>query len=100
MKSTIVVIDDDKKLNKLLKDYLSDFGFHTEAATHPDEGLRKLTSWRPATGKFGSPVPRILARTFFWYFRRHSSLPHRDNEITIVRARAIFRVLSYYKVYV
>lgn len=47
MKTTILIIDDDKKLNKLLKDYLSDFGFHTETATHPDEGLRKLRHKSP-----------------------------------------------------
>ena len=42
MASTILIIDDDKKLNKLLTDYLGDFGFNTLSATHPKEGLKKL----------------------------------------------------------
>jgi len=47
MKKTILVIDDDKKLNQLLKDYLADFGFHTLTATHPAEGLTKLRQKSP-----------------------------------------------------
>ena len=42
MASTILIIDDDKKLNTLLTDYLGDFGFNTLSATHPKEGLKKL----------------------------------------------------------
>jgi DNA-binding response OmpR family regulator len=47
MKKTILVIDDDKKLNQLLKDFLGDFGFHTFTATHPAEGLTKLRQKSP-----------------------------------------------------
>ena len=47
MKKTILVIDDDKKLNQLLKDFLSDFGFQTLTATHPAEGLTKLRQKSP-----------------------------------------------------
>ena len=47
MKKTILVIDDDKKLNHLLKEYLGDFGFHTLTATHPAEGLKKLRQHLP-----------------------------------------------------
>jgi DNA-binding response OmpR family regulator len=42
MTATILIIDDDKKLNKLLTDYLGDFGFYTLSATHPNDGLKKL----------------------------------------------------------
>ncbi len=42
MAATILTIDDDKKLNKLLTDYLGDFGFTTFSATHPKDGLKKL----------------------------------------------------------
>ena len=42
MAATILIIDDDKKLNKLLTDYLGDFGFTTFSATHPKDGLKKL----------------------------------------------------------
>jgi DNA-binding response OmpR family regulator len=47
MQTTILIIDDDKKLNKLLKDYLGDFGFYIETAIHPDEGLRKFRQKTP-----------------------------------------------------
>lgn len=47
MKKTILVIDDDKKLNQLLKDFLGDFGFQTLTATHPAEGLTKLRQKSP-----------------------------------------------------
>lgn len=42
MKNKILVIDDDKKLNNLLKDYLSKFDFSVSSAIHPDEGFRKI----------------------------------------------------------
>jgi DNA-binding response OmpR family regulator len=47
MKQTILIIDDDKKLNQLLQDYLAGFGFHTLTATHPDAGLKKLRQQSP-----------------------------------------------------
>lgn len=42
MSSTILIIDDDRKLNKLLSGFLGDFGFKTLSATHPKDGLKKL----------------------------------------------------------
>ena len=47
MKQTILIIDDDKKLNKLLQDYLSSFGFQIITAIQPDKGLKKLRSHSP-----------------------------------------------------
>jgi DNA-binding response OmpR family regulator len=46
-KHRILIIDDDKKLNKLLSDYLSPFGFEVLAAVNPDEGLRYLKTQAP-----------------------------------------------------
>lgn len=46
-KDRILVIDDDKKLNRLLSDYLSPFGFDVLAAVNPEEGLRYLKSHAP-----------------------------------------------------
>ncbi len=43
-KQRILIIDDDTKLSRLLKDYLSPFGFEVLAAAHPDEGLRYIKS--------------------------------------------------------
>ncbi len=42
MAATILIIDDDPKLNGLLKDFLNDFGFTTLTATHPEKGLKVL----------------------------------------------------------
>ena len=47
MDSTILIIDDDEKLNRLLTDFLSEFGFKTLTATHPEKGLKKLNQRSP-----------------------------------------------------
>ncbi len=47
MKPTILIIDDDRKLNQLLTDFLGDFGFNTISATHPEKGLRMLKKTSP-----------------------------------------------------
>jgi DNA-binding response OmpR family regulator len=44
---TILIIDDDERLNRLLKRFLGDFGFKTIAATHPQEGLKLLRRKTP-----------------------------------------------------
>jgi DNA-binding response OmpR family regulator len=47
MTPSILIIDDDEKLNQLLKDYLKDFGFDVATATHPAKGLKKLKQTAP-----------------------------------------------------
>ena len=47
MTPTILIIDDDAKLNQLLKDFLKDFGFNVVTATHPTQGLKKLKQALP-----------------------------------------------------
>jgi DNA-binding response OmpR family regulator len=47
MKQTLLIIDDDKKLNRLLEDYLSDFGYRVVSVTHPHDGLKRLASIKP-----------------------------------------------------
>jgi DNA-binding response OmpR family regulator len=42
MNPTILIIDDDAKLNQLLKDFLKDFGYAAITATRPTQGLKKL----------------------------------------------------------
>lgn len=39
MTTTLLIIDDDEKLNQLLIRYLKEFGFRLLSATHPDKGL-------------------------------------------------------------
>jgi DNA-binding response OmpR family regulator len=47
MNPTILIIDDDARLNQLLKDFLKDFGFDVVTATHPAAGLKKLKQTPP-----------------------------------------------------
>ena len=47
MNPFILIIDDDEKLNRLLSDYLNDFGYRTLSAVHPEAGLRKLKEETP-----------------------------------------------------
>jgi len=47
MNPLILIIDDDEKLNRLLSDYLNDFGFRTLTAVHPVAGLEKLKEEPP-----------------------------------------------------
>lgn len=47
MKSTILIIDDDEKLNRLLVEYLGEFGFSVVTAARPEEGLKKLKQQAP-----------------------------------------------------
>ncbi|MDR3556295.1 MAG: response regulator transcription factor [Syntrophobacteraceae bacterium] len=46
-KERILVIDDDKKLNRLLSEYLSPFGYEVLTAASPEEGLRYLKTHPP-----------------------------------------------------
>ena len=47
MSKTVLIIDDDQKLNNLLKTYLSQHGFRVSAVTHPDSGLRQIRQQLP-----------------------------------------------------
>ena len=47
LKSKILIIDDDLKLNTLLKEYLAKFGFETTSAIHPAVGLKLLKKDQP-----------------------------------------------------
>ena len=48
MHTTVLVIDDDHKLNELLRDYLSQFGITVLTAEHPDQGLILLRQKTPS----------------------------------------------------
>jgi len=47
MKKAILVIDDDNKLNELLSDYLSKFGFSVLTETQPEKALATLKNKTP-----------------------------------------------------
>ncbi len=46
-KNKILIIDDDPKLNDLLREYLTKFGFETISAIHPHEGLKLINNDQP-----------------------------------------------------
>jgi two-component system phosphate regulon response regulator OmpR len=45
---TILIVDDDRSLNELLKTYLGQFGLHVLTAVRPDEGLALLRAQAPS----------------------------------------------------
>ena len=47
MDRTLLVIDDDEKLNRLLKRFLRDYGYEIYAAVDADEGLQKIRTVQP-----------------------------------------------------
>ncbi|WP_419661560.1 OmpR: transcriptional regulator protein OmpR [Desulfosarcina variabilis str. Montpellier] len=47
MAITILVVDDDEKLNQLLKRFLKDYGFDVYSAIDADEGLKKVRTVAP-----------------------------------------------------
>lgn len=47
MAATLLIIDDDEKLNGLLNEFLAPFGFEVVTAADPDTGLRKLHQCTP-----------------------------------------------------
>lgn len=46
-KYKILVIDDDEKLNKLLKEYLGNFGYNVISVVVPSEGLKAIKNENP-----------------------------------------------------
>lgn len=47
MNQTLLIIDDDEKLNRLLAKYLEGFGFRLLAAAHPEKGMELLKQKAP-----------------------------------------------------
>lgn len=46
-KQKLIIIDDDEKLNGLLQNYLTGFGFEVISCLHPANGLQKIKSEQP-----------------------------------------------------
>jgi len=47
VKKIILIIDDDKKLNKLLKEYLQKYSFHVVTAVDPQSGMKAIRTTNP-----------------------------------------------------
>ena len=75
MTTTILIIDDDKKLNQLLKGFLSDFGFSVLAATHPEKGLKTLKQKSPELVILDVMLPGMDGFEVCKKIRQQSSVP-------------------------
>jgi len=75
MSSTILIIDDDQKLNKLLTEFLGDFGFNTLTATHPQDGLKKLKHKSPDLVILDVMLPGMDGFEVCKTIRQNSSVP-------------------------
>jgi len=75
MSSTILIIDDDEKLNKLLTEFLGDFGFNTLSATHPKDGLKKLKHQSPDLVILDVMLPGMDGFEVCKTIRQNSSVP-------------------------
>ena len=75
MNPTILIIDDDKKLNELLKGFLSDFGFSVLSATHPEQGLKKLKQKAPDLVILDVMLPGMDGFEVCKTIRQQSSVP-------------------------
>ena len=75
MESTILIIDDDEKLNRLLTDFLGEFGFKTLTAIHPEDGLKKLSRKSPDLVILDVMLPGMDGFEVCKRIRQHSLVP-------------------------
>jgi two-component system phosphate regulon response regulator OmpR len=75
MKSTILVIDDDEKLNKLLSVYFERFGYDILTATHPKEGMNILDQKKPDIVVLDIMLPDMDGFEVLREIRRFNTIP-------------------------
>lgn len=75
MAATVLIIDDDRKLNELLRDYLSQFRMTVLTAEHPDEGLALLRQKSPSLVILDLMLPEKDGFTVCREIRKESSVP-------------------------
>ncbi|MBS0155570.1 MAG: response regulator transcription factor [Nitrospira sp.] len=75
MNTTILVIDDDRKLNELLSTYLSQFGMDVLTASHPDEGMALLRQRLPSLVILDVMLPGCDGFTVCREIRKQSAVP-------------------------
>jgi DNA-binding response OmpR family regulator len=71
----VLVIDDDEKLNSLLKEYLSKFGFEVLSAIHPIDGLKMIDHFLPDLIVLDVMMPGMDGFEACREIRKNSSLP-------------------------
>jgi len=75
MRKRILIIDDDRKLNKLLEEYLSSFGFEVATAVHPEEGLRAVRKGGPDLIVLDIMLPDLNGFEVCKIIRQHHMTP-------------------------
>lgn len=75
MSWTLLVIDDDEKLNKLLKRFLGDFDFRVYTAVDPEEGLKKIRTTNPDLIILDVMLPGMTGFDVCKRIRQSSSVP-------------------------
>jgi DNA-binding response OmpR family regulator len=75
MTPTILIIDDDNRLNQLLKDFLKDFGFDVITATHPAKGLKTLKRASPDLVILDIMLPEMDGFEVCRVIRQTSNIP-------------------------
>ncbi len=75
MAETLLIIDDDEKLNRLLKKYMADFGFTVHAAIHPNDGLKKIRRYSPDLIILDVMLPDMNGFEVCKKIRQFSSVP-------------------------
>ena len=75
MSQRILVIDDDRKLNRLLEQYLGDFGYRVATAVDPAEGLKKLQRHDPDLVILDVMLPGMTGFEVCREIRQRSEVP-------------------------
>ncbi len=75
MKPTILIIDDDSRLNQLLSVYFKKFGFNTITATHPKEGMKILNKKSPDLIVLDIMLPDMDGFEVLRTIRRFNTVP-------------------------
>jgi len=72
MNATVLIIDDDAKLNRLLVEFLGDYGFKVLTAERPEDGLKKIKHHAPdliildvmLPGRSGFEVCKMIRQSY------------------------------------
>lgn len=75
MANQVLIIDDDPKLNRLLTEFLSGYGFRVHAAVTPSEGFKKLRRHKPDMVILDVMLPEMNGFDVCKKIRRDSTVP-------------------------
>lgn len=75
MANQVLIIDDDPKLNRLLTEFLSAYGFKVQTAVSPTEGFKKLHRRKPDMVILDVMLPEMNGFDVCKRIRRDSTVP-------------------------